>query len=242
MSLDYVIVGSDTNPMYLEFWDVISKVWREKFNVIPVLGLICDEDSEIYEDKYGLVKKFKQVKGVDAALQSQIVRLYLPKFLDGKCLISDIDMIPLSPKYFHENLLKVNNENIVIYSSDNKGCQQSDMYPMCYISAHSNTFKNVLSLEIGWDEFVLSQNDRKQGWYTDQKFIFEKINQYNQEKNNCIFLNRGWLISGSAEKRIDRIKWDYDSEKVKEGYYIDCHSLRPYSRHKEEIDKLIKLL
>ena len=242
MSLDYVIVGSNTNPMYLEFWDVISKVWKEKFNVIPVLGLICDEDSEIYEDKYGLVKKFKQVKGVDTALQSQIVRLYLPKFLDGKCLISDIDMIPLSPKYFQENLSKVNNENVVIYSSDNLGCIQNNMYPMCYISAHSNTFKNVLSLDISWNEFVYSKNTRKEGWYTDQKFIFERINEYNQEKNNCIFLNRGWLSSGSAEKRIDRIKWEYIPEKVKEDYYIDCHSLRPYSEHKEEIDKLIKLL
>ena len=116
------------------------------------------------------------------------------------------------------------------------------MYPMCYISAHSNTFKNILSLDVSWDEFVISQNDRNQGWYTDQKFIFEKINQYNQEKNNCIFLNRGWLPSGSAEKRIDRINWEYNPEKVKEGYYIDSHSLRPYSKHKEEINKLINLL
>ncbi len=46
-NIKYAIMGSDTNPMYLEFWPVVSKIWKEIFGIIPVLGLICNEDSEL---------------------------------------------------------------------------------------------------------------------------------------------------------------------------------------------------
>ena len=31
MKIDYVIVSSDDNPMYLDFWPIVSKIWK-KFN------------------------------------------------------------------------------------------------------------------------------------------------------------------------------------------------------------------
>ena len=59
MNLEYVILGSDENPMYFDFWPIVSKVWKEIFNVTPVLGLISNEDSDLIQDDYGLIKKFK---------------------------------------------------------------------------------------------------------------------------------------------------------------------------------------
>lgn len=240
MNIDYVIMGSDTNPMYLDFWSIVSKVWKEKFNITPVLGLICDEDSELYEDEFGLIKKFKRIDGIDSALQSQIIRLYLPKFLNGKCLISDIDMIPLSVDYFKTNSEMLTDDNFVVYSSDNPECIREKMYPMCYISFHSNTIKESLQLDESWVDFVVKQNNRQEGWYTDQKLIYEKINEHHKKHGNCVFLNRGW--SGQANKRIDRINWVYDPNKIKDGYYIDSHSLRPYNTYKKQINELINLL
>lgn len=240
MNLDYVIMGSDMNPMYLDFWPIVSKVWKEKFNITPILGLICDEDSELYSDNYGLIKKFKKIDGIDLGLQSQIVRLYLPKFLNGKCLISDIDMLPLSVEYFKNNSSGLNDDNVIVYSSDNPECLGGKMYPMCYISAHSKLFIEIFSLNDEWDVFLKKNNDRKEGWYTDQKLIFERINEHHSKNNNCVFLKRGW--NGPANKRIDRINWVYDNNKVREGHYIDSHLLRPYNKYKNEIDKLVNLL
>ena len=100
MKIDYVFIGSDLNPMYLDFWPLVSRIWREVFNMMPVLGLICDEDSDLYDDWCGLVKRFKAVEGINTGLQSQIVRLFMPKFLEGNILLSDIDMAPLSKDYF----------------------------------------------------------------------------------------------------------------------------------------------
>ena len=50
---------------------------------------------------------------------------------------------------------------------------------------------------------------------------------------------------GSTEeqkKRIDRVYWTYDENELKSQNYVDSHSLRPYSRYKNEIDKLINFL
>lgn len=240
MKINYVIMGSNMDPMYIDFWPVVSKVWKEKFNITPVLGLICDEDSDLYEDKYGLIKKFKRIDGVNDAMQSQIVRLFLPKFLNGSCLMSDIDMIPLSVNYFKSGSEKLNDENVIVFSSDNPECLRDNMYPMCYVLSNSNIFSEIFELNISWCEFVKKQNNRNQGWYTDQKYIYEKINRYHLEKNNCVFLERGW--NGAANKRIDRINWVYEPKKVKDGYYIDSHSLRPYSKYKNEINELISYL
>jgi len=239
-NIKYVLMGSDTNPMYLEFWPVVSKIWKEVFGIIPVLGLICDEDSELYEDEFGLVKKFKNINGVNSGLQSQIVRFYLPKYLDGVCLISDIDMLPLSPTYFKNNSEKQTEDNIILYSSDNPECLRAKQYPMCYFSADSKLFPKVFDIDLNWEQFCMYLSIRNEGWFTDQRYLYDKVNEYKNKTNNVIFLNRGW--NPTAIDRIDRVNWKYDEDKVKKYGYIDSHSLRPYSKYKTEVDKLIKLL
>lgn len=240
MSLDYVLIGSDTNPYYFDFWPTVSKVWSQVFKVKPVLGLVCDEDSEIYEDQFGLIKKFKKVEGVDIGLQSQIVRFYLANFLEGNCLISDIDMLPLSKNYFEGTCSRLNSENIVIHSSDNPECLRKNMYPMCYVAAKSQVFKNVFDLNLSWEEFCNLLHNRNETWYTDQKYLFEKVNQYNEINKNVIFLKRGW--NGPADRRIDRINWIYNPERVNSGFYIDSHLLRPFAQYQNEINNLVNLL
>jgi len=240
MSLKYVLIGSDTNPLYFDFWPIISKVWKEIFDVVPVLGLICDEDSEVYEDEFGLIKKFKKVEGIDIGLQSQIVRFYLAKSLDGNCLVSDIDMLPLSKNYFDGTCSRLTENNVIVHSSDNPECLRNEMYPMCYFAAHSKTFEQIFDLNLSWVDFCHLLEQRKESWYTDQKYLFEKINDYNSKKNNVIFLKRGW--SGPAHRRIDRIYWKYNPNSVKNDFYIDSHLLRPYVQHKNEINNLINLL
>ena len=118
MKIDYALVGSNSNPLYLDFWPIISKVWKNVFNITPVLGLIGNEESEMYNDGNGLVIKLKSIDGFDDGLLSQLVRLYLPKFLNGNCIVSDIDMIPLSKKYFIDDLKLFSDDDFLIMSSN----------------------------------------------------------------------------------------------------------------------------
>jgi hypothetical protein len=240
MNFDYVIMGSNKDPLYLDFWPVVSKVWKEKFNITPVLGLIDDEDSDIFESEYGLVKKFKATPNIDHGLQSQIVRLYLPKYLEGKCLISDIDMFPTSKKYFLDAATHVKDDNFVIYSSNHPQTVKNKMFPICYVAGHSNVYKTIFDIDLSWDEFTMLLSNRDEKWYTDQKYLFEKAIDFEWKTNKLVLLERNW--NSKINNRIDRSEWYYSENLVKEGYYIDCHSLRPYNEYKTEIDKLISLI
>jgi len=241
MEIKYAILGSDMNPLYLDFWSIISKVWVKKFNIIPVLGLICDEDSDFIESEYGLIKKFKSIPGISNAMQSQIIRLYLPKFFPNDvCVISDIDMLPMSKKYFIDDLNQYNDNQIIIHSSDNPECNRSNEIPMCYNSAKGQLFTDIFEIDKkSWEQFANELNNMGCGWFTDQRFLWEKINQHKHIKD-VVFLNRGWV--GQAVNRIDRINWQYDPEMVKNDIYIDSHLLRPYNENKTQVDELINLV
>ena len=56
MKIDYVCMGSTENPDFLDYWPIVSKVWYKKFNIIPVLGLISNEDGDFEKTEYGIIK------------------------------------------------------------------------------------------------------------------------------------------------------------------------------------------
>ena len=234
-------MGSDNNPTYLDFWPIISKTWKEVFNVVPVLGLICDEDSDFFEDEYGLVKKFKMIEGIDVGLQSQIIRLYLTKLLKGTIIISDIDMVPLSKPYFIDQVGGFDEDKIYVMSSDHQECNLNREIPMCYNIADSQMFSDMLGVNNSWVEFATELSNLGFGWTTDQRFLWLRVQEYMAKNpNKVVLLSRGW--TPVAHRRIDRISWSYVPGLVKEGHYIDSHLLRPYKENKQEVDNLINLL
>jgi hypothetical protein len=235
MRIKYALMGSNENPLYLDFWPVVSKVWKELFDITPVLGLIGNEESDLYDDGNGLVIKLKTIDGLDDGLLSQIVRLYLPKFLDGNCIVSDIDMIPLSKKYFIDGLDEYSEEEFIIMSSHHPQTIDSNQYPMCYVAGNDKVFKELFNLDDSWD--VFSNRIPNQGWFTDQCYLYDAVNS-----NPNITYKFPERSGGFVENRIDRIDWKYDGNKLKEGFYIDCHSLRPYINYKTEVDNLINTL
>ncbi len=241
MKINYAIMGSNDNPMYLDFWPIISKTWKEIFNITPVLGLICDEDSDFIQDEYGLVKKFKKIEGIDSGLQSQIIRLWLTKELTGNMIISDIDMVPLSKQYFIDQIKDFDESKIYSMSTDNAECNNNKEIPMCYNISDSQLFAKMLGLDNTWEEFVNRLHSMNFGWTTDQNYLWLKIQEYrNNNPNDVVLLSRGW--PRGANKRIDRLWWSYDPNLVRSGHYIDSHLLRPYNENKEEVNKLINLL
>ena len=175
MKINYVLMGSNNNPLYLDFWPIVSKVWKEVFNITPVLGLISDEETDIYDDGNGLVIKLKSIEGFDDGLLSQLVRLYLPKFLEGNCIISDIDMIPLSKKYFIDDLNDYSDNDFIIMSSHHPQTININQYPMCYVVGNDKIFKELFTLEDDWISFV--KKIPHQGWFTDQLYLYDIINK-----------------------------------------------------------------
>lgn len=237
MIIDYAIVSTNDNPTYKDFWEVVKPVWINHIKIKPILVNIGDYD-EVIDNHDHIIYNIKKIEGIDTGFQSQVSRMWVTKFFEEKvCLISDIDMLPMSEKYFKENVIDVDDNSMVIYSADAYN-PYIDRYPMCYISAKGKTFDEILQLSRynNFENFCRSLIKRGQGWNTDELFFGEYVNKF-KDQNRIVKLNRGWS-NGRADWRIDRIYWEYNTEEIDN--YIDSHLLRPYSNYKEIIDKLIE--
>lgn len=233
MKIDYVVISSDENPMYADFYNVVASQWNRLGFKVLYLQIVSDieKDSGLVETQYGLAKLFKAVPNISPVLQAQVVRLYASKVLpSNNLLISDMDMLPLNGSYFTNEADKVNIDRILIYS----GAPYMDVpyYPMCYILGKGVVMSQHLHIEDKFEDFVIKMSKYNGGaWNTDEKYVYDKLN------------NRGEVIvlrtSRTGRGRIDRSNWNYDLAKLKAGYYIDSHLLKPYSKYKNEIDKLL---
>jgi len=100
---------------------------------------------------------------------------------------------------------------------------------------NTNILKNVFELENNYDDFIKKlASYSKCEWNTDEHYMYDKLIKY----NNKIILERDF------NRRVDRIdndRWKYpvDENLLKAGYYIDSHMIRPYSKYKKKIDKLL---
>jgi hypothetical protein len=238
MKIDYAIVSCDDNPLYYNFWNIVQKLWTNLIGIKPILVKISDTDNIEVTDDY-IIHNFKKIEGIDTGFQSQVARMYVTKFYpEDVCLTSDIDMLPLSKKYFVDNIKELNNDSLVIFSAD--AYPNVQRYPICYNAAKGKVFHEIMNFENTFEEYCLKLKDFNWGWDTDELYFGQKVDNFINQ-NIIIKLNRGWEF-GRAIDRIDRVKWSYNPTKLKSGKYIDSHSLRPYILYKNEIDKLVNYL
>jgi len=228
MKVDYVVIASDENPMYKDFYPIVAKRWL-KLGFKTYFVNICNED-DIIETKWGIIHKIKALDFVSTGFQSQVVRLFTSKFVDGVLLMSDIDMLPINGDYFIENLKDLNDDNVLVYS----GQPYTDVpfYPMCYIVSHSKNLVNYLDLKDmdfeSYCRYLLS--NYKEAWNTDENFMYDKF-----QKN----LDKLIIKQRDFRRRIDRFNWVYDLNLLKDGFYIDSHMVRPFNDYSFQINKLL---
>ena len=227
--IDYVIISSDDNPMYKDFYPIVAKRWLELGYKTYYLN-ISDSD-EIIENEYGVIHKIKALDFVSTGFQSQVVRLFSSNFIEGNIMMSDIDMLPINGEYYKQYVGELTNENVIIYSGQPYG--NVPYYPMCYVLSHSSNFKKYLDIEnINFSEYCKMLSDNYgQAWNTDENFMYDRFQNY---KENLVVKN-----DRDFSRRVDRGNWIYSIDLLKRGHYIDSHMLRPYNQYRIQINKLI---
>lgn len=243
LKLDRVILATDANPMYLEFWPIAAKVWRQVTGLRPTLALIADSSVTV-DETLGDVIRFEPIPGISTALQAQVIRLLLPAFFpDDGCILSDIDMIPLQKNYFINHAINVPDDFFIIYRNRAYN-DQDNHYPICYNAAKGRVFADVFGIT-GITSTELRASIRAKiaqwanlnhGWHTDELYLTQGIQNWQHYQTHVIKLNH------DTGPRIDRNRWGYDINFFKAGIYLDAHLLRPYAKHKSEIDRLVHLL
>lgn len=227
--IDYVIISSDDNPLYKDFYPIISKRWFD-LGIKTYYINITDSD-EIIQNDYGIIHKIKKIEDLDSGFQAQVVRLFSSKFISGNLLMSDIDMLPINIDYYNQYLSELTDENVIIYSGQPYG--NVPYYPMCYILSNSKNIINFLEIkDLSFKDYCEMLFVKYKGaWNTDENFMYDKFQNYLDKliiKNNRDF-----------SRRIDRPIFNYNINLLKNGFYIDSHLPRPYNIFKNEIDKLI---
>lgn len=243
MKVDLAIHSSDSNPLYLDFWPLVSRMWKEHLGVTPVLIYIDENQSIPIDETYGSVVRMKPVPGIPIYMQCLWVRYWYPsQHPDKVSILCDIDMFPISKKYFVEQIKDVPDTKYVhLNPLQIKG---DYFFPSCYHIARGSLFKSVLQLPNSWEASIQAVWESKLGythevfsgvqyWGADELYATQKLKDY-PEKGVFLFFPRHHL-------RIDRTMWEYSIKDLRSDVYADSHSLRPYSdpRYKSYIDKLI---
>lgn len=237
MHLDRVILSTDNNSTYIDFWPLAAKAWKEVVGVKPTLALIADDSVEI-DESLGDVIRFKPIAGVSNALYAQVIRLLLPAYFPNEvCIVSDIDLIPLQKEYFFNYMKDCLDSSFVVFRDKAYQGTSLKQYPMCYLAGRGSTFQKIFELESTdkIEEKVKEWHNLSFGWNTDEKVVF-----LSTEKHKLTTPIR--FLGHTVTKRIDRLDWQYKNDLVTSLSYIDAHLPRPYSNHRAEIDKLAHLI
>lgn len=251
MKIDKVIHASDDKAFYLDFWPIVSKIWKKKFQVEPVLLYFGNGNPST---EFGTVIKMPIIPGVPVNTQCQISRYWIPSTdLDATWMTSDIDMLPISRHYFLGWPLDVPDDKWLHLNADPGEHHPNIVYLCCYNVAKGRTFKEILELPESFEEFVKkefwkenSHNYTPNGlshalphWGADEMWSSRMLNRFSDQSR----IVRQFRDCGPHGcHRIDRLNWEWDESQVISEDYYDCHAIRPYSKHKDSIDKLTNLI
>ncbi len=245
MKIDYAIVSSNSNSTYLDFWPIVSKLWKEKIGIEPILIYIDENQDVKLSEEYGKVFRWKYIKNIPISIQVLWIRCWFPTMFPNKVsIISDIDMLPLSKHYFVDQIKNVSKNK---YIHINPCMETYGRIPSCYHIALGRNFKKVLNLPERWEDALTMlhkdfKNPQKEltqtYWFLDEDYPSSVIPKYKESNPlDVLYIPR---TGGQNGRRIDRSGWKFDLEKVKSDYYYDSHSARPYEKYKKDIDSICK--
>ena len=235
MKIDIAVVSSDSNPFYLDFWGTVSRIWKLKFNITPLLIYIDNADSYLSEE-FGRVIRIKPVANIPIGVQNQIVRFWIPiLFPEQVCIISDIDMYPLSSNYFINSIKNLFKDE---YAHLNPCIETYGRLPACYHIAKGNVFKEIFDLDSDWVSFLnkvlkfsFNISKVKFDWNSDEMYSSYRVLNYNGK----VIINLIKRKNGQNGYRIDRLNWTYSKDLLNFDYYFDGHCIRPYSENMKEL-------
>ena len=236
MKLDKVIL-SCTDDYYFDYFEIVSLAWKE-IGVEPVLFLIGDSNKKAEN-----IINFN-IKNIDKAFMSQNIRLLGPSlFPDDVCLISDIDMMPMSKKYFQENIKSYSEDSFILYRDK---ATKDTMYPICYNAAKGSLWGSIFAVnnineikDTLEDWFSKQMEIEERSWYFDQIILKKYLDQYYKLDNKKFIklddADTGWLRLNRTDLKF-RFKKFYNPNLN----YTDFHMPVPYLKNKKIIDRVFE--
>jgi hypothetical protein len=244
LRLTHALLAVDLNPRYLRLWPVAKRAWAEITGLEPVLVLVAARGAvphELADDP--AVHVFDPEPALDTAFQAQCIRLLYPALLDGAgaVITSDVDMVPMSPRYFHRPLTRIDSRHFVCYRDVLLPLGE---LPICYNAALPATWASIFKVHDlddvrtrlrEWAHGVeYAGTHGGAGWTTDQRQLYRILLERGRQERDV------WILDDdfTGYRRLERAyveKWGMLSDAARRGIerrsFSDFHLLRADSEH-----------
>jgi len=252
------IISTDSDPRYYFFLPIVALMWtkmefqsniflvgEEKYWLGGYRKFIIDETLEnggnIHFIDTGCKERKKILKGYGDGVIAQVSR-FLPFQMHGVkstdyCLTSDIDMLPLDKKWFHQG---GGTKPDIFYANG----YNHTRYAVCYIGMTCNVWRQVVYIKgeniyqkINKMMNGLPRNSsQRREWGHDETWLYKKIRAFPQYPRSFNMINRPTHrnprfrigMHGTPELlpqgRLDRSNWNFNGNTKN---LIDAHCKRP---------------
>ena len=254
LRLRHVLLACDLNPVYLDFWPLVSEAWAEIVGIEAILVLVAPEErapSQLLDDPR--VRRFTPIDGMHTAFQAQCIRLLYPALLNnqGAVIISDMELMPLSREYFHGSLAGLDARFLVSYRDV---LHSRGEIAIAYSAAEPATWRDLTGVRDeddvrarlrDWYDGVEYEGVRGGGgWYADQQALFRLIALWPEAAARFWMLDDDYAghrrLEREAVAAMDRIDPDLRAD-VMRGRYSDFNAVVPHSVFSATNENLVQL-
>lgn len=254
---DRVVLSCNEDPKYLEFWPVISMAWQKLFKVNVSLAFLTNREQEdplvLKMQEFGDVQVYEPIDGIPQPNLAKVIRhIHAGTYGDERCLINDIDLLPLQRNYLNNMLSRCTGYTLVTTGKDLYKGKEQGKFTMGYLCAMGSVFREIVNPD------QLSYYELIESWvglrtFDDKEDISSRIHNespesfsdeslwralMNRYERPAIHFPRGF----TEDQNIDRANWRVDWDKLKAGHYVESHLPRPYSQNKPLIDPLLSYI
>ncbi len=267
--VDRVIMCLTNNEKYIDFWNYTSKVYATKFSTLPTLMFSGTKEeldglmsSGRLSTKYGDIVHLPRVDGVhyDASLDWTCTwGLFYGAslFPNDVCMLSGIDQIPLSGRFYDVLQNIGTRDRYIIGFSDAYG-DPNAYYPSSHHVGLGNFFKSIYKIEDDWDTELRKVYTNKEIrslftshslWGIDEAYSTYILRNYMKTNTQIPIVLVTEFASYWMSRRIDRAYGvipvtEQLLSAIRASQFTEYHSVRPFSANEnmEEVYEAIPLV
>jgi hypothetical protein len=260
MKINKVLLPVNNNKTYTCFWNIVSFVWKSKFNITPVLifyGSVEEFNSNNFDFTYGEYIILDKVENIPIEVNDWVptwsIIFASSLFENEVCMTSGIDQIPISD-FFLKKIEEIEDVKFVVGLSDAYknykpntlgyfNMQTNIMYPTSHLVGLGSTFNKIFNISENWTEEINKLYNNRHNyhltfgnWGLDECYSSEKISKY-EIQNDIYYMDFFWdhLFS----KRIDLdVKQVYNLEMVKKREYSEL-TTKNFYKFENQIKEIV---